>query len=148
MKNYKWTIGVKHVLVDQIESLNPDNVRIWRDPKEKNMVVAAITRGEFVGIGRAICSTLDRFVLEVGKELALRRALKALKCERTYKPIRTQWESFPGGWKKSQIKRVINAAKASKSGCKSEYIYPVITLTSPNSDLTIFSDESISTGKT
>ena len=109
--NGNWAEGIDKTIAEQIEALEPNNVKVWRSGKRESLVVAKISKNGNYGIGVAICSTLDTFDFFIGKEWALRRALKALKCRRTYKPVRSRWEQFPGGWKKSQIKRVLNASK-------------------------------------
>lgn len=54
-------------------------------------------------------------VPEDGVSQAIGRALGALKKEETYNPIRKNYELFSGGWRKSEMDRVINCPLSHKS---------------------------------
>ena len=112
----KWKRGLSDNLVSRIEGIKPREVRF--EYKHGCWVECIIQLGHGRAVGLAICSTLDDFNLNRGKEIAAGRAFKVINKLITpegnsaaAQPIRKNIDDFPKGWKNSQAKQVMEVAK-------------------------------------
>jgi len=116
----KWMRKLSKEVIEKILAVEPNKVKFH--VQQPSHVVCTINVSNEVGVGVAICSALDksRFSLREGKERAAKRALKALETKQGSEPIRTDALAFPRGWKRHQIKHVMELGRS--LGNKSWYI--------------------------
>lgn len=117
-KNNKWMRGLDRDLVREILELEPVGIAYlvkW------HYIVFCEIKGKNgdTGTGVAICSVVEGFDLNRGKNAAAGRARKALEKQRSSNPIRIDWRRFSDSWTKSQIRRVTGY---SRLGYKSIYL--------------------------
>ena len=97
----RWARGLDSRVIRRIAEMEPDEVLFH--VKMPRFVVCAITKGQELGRGVAICSVRDKQIFDVsrGKNIAAGRALHALKLKRHDRPIR---RVFSRTWLPSQVK--------------------------------------------
>lgn len=105
--NNKWMKGLDRDLIKRILDINPSHVGFtikWGYAVRCEIIDK---ERENVGVGISICSTIDEFDLNRGKNIAAGRARKALVKKQSSGHIREAWHQFPDTWRKAQIKRVM-----------------------------------------
>ena len=108
----KWKKGLSKKNLQRIQELNPTSVSFDIScPK----VECIVELNGIIGVGISICSTLDYFNINKGKNIAIGRAMKAINRRTSDDPVRSSWEEFPDSWSKRQIKRVLSNSKEEKS---------------------------------
>lgn len=111
-KKNKWRKGLSKKLIESILALEPKKVEFEYD---KELVKCKITHDDFVGAGVAICSIIDDFNLNTGKNKAAGRAIRAIKQQQDSGMVRDNWDAIPNTWTKKQAIRVLKYGNMPKS---------------------------------
>lgn len=108
----KWKRKLSYRIIKRVAALNPDSVSFRNLPMQRpEAVVSVIKTDGGVGIGVAICSTLDSFDPIIGKNIAAKRAAAALENQANVFAIRKS-ESVPDNWTLKQANRIIKYAQS------------------------------------
>ncbi len=113
-KSKRWAKGVHKGLVDAVLKLKPSSVKFEIDAPRT--VCCEVLTNNGTGFGVSVCSVMDRpkFSYKIGKDIALGRALQALKTKHRAGAIRTVPSSFPRHWSFRQVNNVAQAGYSYK----------------------------------
>jgi len=101
----KWKKHLSKKLIEEIVRIDPDDIKF--KVLNNAYTVCLITKNDKRAVGVAICSTLDKFDLKVGKNKAAGRAVRAYKKQNVEDRIRLGWRQFPPSWTLRQAERVL-----------------------------------------
>jgi len=109
----RWKKHLSKRLIEEITKIQPDDIRF--KVIDDAYTICLITKNNKYAFGVAICSTLDKFDLKVGKNKAAGRAVKAFKKQYVGDRIRLGWKQFLPSWTLRQAERVLHCPFQHKS---------------------------------
>ena len=123
MNKERWSVGLDNGLIQVVKEISPQKIEFKISPPLTRCIMQ---KGPLTAEGIAICSVSEDFNRKQGKERSLARAIKAMVDGVNCEKIRSRWSSFPGGWSKRQVDRVLKfrnyrfKSKVRNSGAFSE----------------------------
>lgn len=102
MENFRWARRLSKSTISNVLECNPIEVDFFVNRK-RNTILCRINTKEGKGWGLAICSCLDEFEPDKGKNISAGRAVLALHEKHNSRNVRNAWFQFPNTWTKKRI---------------------------------------------